>query len=239
VSTRRRPRGLSLALPALVVAVACNKAPAREALETAERALAAAPEIEAYLPEESRALKHELQGARASYDEGQYTAALRAAQPLPDRIAAAAREAARRKQFAITAWNDLATRVPALLSAIVARLTTLAPTDGSPPGERLAASQAELAALTEGWTGANASLEKGEIATAVGAGRDVRTRAQTLATRVGVRLLPSGLPAPAPSPRPAAIPAAAPAAPAAPPPGAPPTTDATPAPTPTPTPPPS
>jgi hypothetical protein len=226
VSPRRRPSRLSLALLALVVAGACNKVPARDALETAEQALAGAPEIEAYLPDESRALKQELRDASARYDEGHYTDALRAAQPLPDRIAAAAREAAKRKQFAITAWNDLATRMPPLLAALGARLAALAPADGSPPGERLAASQAELSALTEGWTGASASLERGDIAKAVEAGQDLRARAQRLATRVGVRLLPSGLPAPTPSPRPAVVPAVTPAG------------GAVPAPTPSPTPPP-
>jgi hypothetical protein len=231
VSVRRGPFGLSLALVALLAA-ACNKAPAKDALEAAEQALAAAPEIEAYFPEESRALKQEVQSARGRYDEGHYTDALRAAQPLPDRIAAAAREAARRKQFAITAWSDLAARVPALLSAIAARLATLAPTDASPPSDRLAAAQAELAALTEAWTGANATLERGEIATAVAAGQDVRTRAQALAPRVGVRLLPSGLPAPTPSPRPSTTPAPNTPNPTAPAPPA----GAAPAPTPTPTP---
>jgi hypothetical protein len=95
--------------------------------------------------------------------------------------------------------------VPALLSALVARLTTLAPTDAS-QSERLLAVQAELAALTQAWTEANASLERGELAKAVAAGQDVRTRAQTLATRVGVRLLPSGMPVPSPSPRPSPTP---------------------------------
>ena len=222
-----RPRQSRLTLALLValaesVALACNKAPAREAIDAAEQALAAAPEIEVYLPEESRALKQVLRDARVRFDEGHYTEALRAVQALPDRIAASAKEAARRKQHAVTDWNDLATRVPALLSALVARLTTLAPTDGS-PGERLLAAQAELAALTQGWTEANASLERGELAKAVEAGQDVRTRAQTLATRVGVRLLPSGLPVPTPSPRPAT----------------PPPPDAAPTPTPTPPPPPS
>jgi hypothetical protein len=233
----RHRLGPSLALLALLSA-ACNKAPAKEALEAAEQALAAAPEIEASFPEESRALKQELLSAHERYDEGHYTDALRAAQPLPDRIAAAAREAARRKQFAITAWSDHATHVPALLAAIGARLETLAPTDGSPPSERLAAAQAELAALAQAWTGANASLERGEIAKAVAAGQDVRTRAQALAPRVGVRLLPSGLPVPTPAPRPSAAPAPG-APPGAAAPAAPPPADASPTPTPTPTPPPA
>ncbi|HEY7922193.1 MAG TPA: hypothetical protein VII62_03350 [Vicinamibacteria bacterium] len=191
------------------VALACNKAPAKDALAAAEQAFAAAPEIEAYLPEESRALKQVMRDARVRFDEGHYTEALRAVQPLSDRIAAAGREAARRKQHAVTDWNDLATRVPALLSALVARLTTLAPTDAS-PSERLLAAQAELAALTQAWTEANASLERGELAKAVAAGQEVSTRAQALATRIGVRLLPSGLPVPTPSPRPAPTPSPTP-----------------------------
>jgi hypothetical protein len=227
------PRRLRLALLALLAVAACNKAPAKEALEAAEQALAAVPEIEAYTPEEARALKQVLRDANVRFGEGHYTEALRAVQPLPDRIAAAAREAARRKQYAVTAWNDLAARVPPLLQALAARLATLAPTDGSSPSERLQAAQAELAALTQSWTEANARFERGELAKAVESGGDVRTRALALAARIGVRLLPSGLPVPTPSPRPAASPAPA----AAPPPAQPPA-DAAPTPTATPTPPP-
>ena len=73
-------RALLVAL-ACSVALACNKAPAKDALAAAEQAFAAAPEIEAYLPEESRALKQVLRDARVSFDEGHYTEALRAVQP--------------------------------------------------------------------------------------------------------------------------------------------------------------
>jgi len=226
-----RRRALQLLLLALVAVSACNKRPAKDAIEATERALAAAPEVEAYLPEEASAVRQLLRDARVHFDEGHYTDALRAVQAVPDRIAAAAQEAAKRKQHAVTAWNELATRVPALLEALVARLTALAPTDGS-PSERLTTAQAELAALTQAWTEASAHLEHGELAKAVELGQDVKTRAQALATRMGVRLLPSGAPVPAPTPRPAATPS--PAAPA--PPATPATPAATPLPTPTPPP---
>lgn len=193
---------LRLLLLVLLVASACNKGPAKEALDAAEQALAAAPQVEAYLPDEAAKMKLTLRDARVSLDEGHYTDALRAVQVLPDRIAAAAQEAAKRKERALTAWSDLATRVPALLEAITARLMALAPADGS-PSERLAAAQAELVSISEAWREASASAERGELVKALEAGQDVRARAQALATRLGVRLLPSGAPVPAPTPKPA------------------------------------
>src|SRR5215470_6117799 len=104
-------RGAALALVSLAC-LACNRSAAQEALAEADKALAAAPELEAYAPEELQATRQALRDAHASFDAGQYTAALRTSQLLPDRIAAAVGEAAKRKQRAASAWSDVAARVP-------------------------------------------------------------------------------------------------------------------------------
>ena len=93
--------------------VACNQGPADEALKAAEQALAAATEIETYAPEEFAAVSQILREARASSAAGRYTDALRAAQALPDRIAAAAAAAAKRKEQSAAAWNALSAELRA------------------------------------------------------------------------------------------------------------------------------
>ena len=192
----------------LLAAAACNRGAAQEALAEADKALAAAPQLEALLPEEFQAARQALADAHASYDAGRYTDALRASQLLPDRVAAAVQEAARRRERALAAWSELAVRVPLLFEAIGLRLAALSPPDGS-PSERLASARDELASLGEAWKEAGATQERGELPKAVTVGQDVAVRARALAVRLGVRLGPGGAPLPLPTPRPAPSPSPA------------------------------
>ncbi len=90
----------ALALVALGLSLACSRGPAQEAIAAAEQALAQAPELAQYEPAELAAISQSLRDARASFDEGRYTDALRIALPLQDRVAAAVQSAARRRQAA-------------------------------------------------------------------------------------------------------------------------------------------
>jgi hypothetical protein len=196
-----------LALLALA-SLACNRGAAQEALAEADKALAAAPELEAYAPEEFQATRKALRDAHASFDAGQYTDALRSSQLLPDRIAAAVSDAAKRKQHAASAWSDVAARVPLLFEAIGLRLSALSPPDGA-PSERLAAARDELDALGAAWKDAGSIQEQGNVPKAVAVGEDVAARAKALAVRLGVKLGPGGAPLPLPTPRPAPSPSPA------------------------------
>jgi hypothetical protein len=164
----------------------CNKGPALEAIAAAERELAAAPELAQHEPAEHAAISLALKQARASLDEGRYTDALRVAQALPDRVAAAAQSAARRKQQAQAEWGALAAALGPRLAALEARITALAAAGLAP--ERLAPARAELAAVSQSLAEAKAAFERGEIAGALAAGRDVRTRTERLEGRLGLTL---------------------------------------------------
>jgi hypothetical protein len=209
-SLRGSRRAAALALVALACAAcaACNRGAAQEALAEADQALAAAPDLEAYAPEEFQATRKALRDAHASFDAGQYTDALRSSQLLPDRIAAALSDAAKRKQQAASAWSDVATRAPQLFEAIGLRLSALSPPDGS-PSERLAAARDELDALAEAWKAVSRLQEEGNVPKAVALGEDVAARAKALAVRLGVKLGPGGAPLPLPTPRPAPSPSPA------------------------------
>jgi len=170
--------------------VACNKGPADEALKAAEQALAAATEVETYVPEEFAAVSRILLEARASYAAGRHTDALRAAQALPDRIAAATVAAARRKEQSAAAWSALSVELEPRLEALAARLTLLA-SGGAISSERLAAAQAELATLSQAWADAKAADERGDVPKAVAGAHDVEGKALTLAARLGLKPLPA------------------------------------------------
>jgi len=148
---------------------ACNKGPAAEALEAAEQALTAAPEVERYEPEEFAAVSGIIRDARASYAAGRYTDALRAVQPLPDRIAAAAAAAAKQKEQTAATWSALSEELK----------------------ERLAAAQAELATLHQAWADASVVYERGDVPNAVAAAQDLKARAESLASRLGLKPAPA------------------------------------------------
>jgi hypothetical protein len=90
----------ALALVTLGLSLACSKGPAQEAIAAAEQALAQAPELAQHEPAELAAVSQALREARARFDEGRYTDALRIALPLQDRVAAAVQSAARRQREA-------------------------------------------------------------------------------------------------------------------------------------------
>jgi len=184
VHEARRPRRRAVTVAgcwlALLLVVACNRGPAEEALAAAEQALTAAPEVETYAPEEFAAISLVLRQAHASQAEGRHTDALRAAQPLPDRIAAAAQAAARRKQQLAAAWSTLATDVNARVEAARARLVTLTALEAI-SSERVSAAAADLAALEQAWTDAVARYDGGDPLGAMAAGDAVKAKAEALA----------------------------------------------------------
>ena len=201
-SVRHSVRGVATLVAGLLAlsTIACNRGPAEEALQAAQQALTAAPEIERYAPEEFAAISATLREARASYASSRYTDALRAAQVLPDRIAAAAAAAAKRKEQSAATWSALSEQLPVQLEALSARLTLLSSADAI-SSERLAAAQAELATLVQAWAGASALYEGGDVPGAVAAAQDVAAKASALAGRLGLKpTSPASGPASAPGP---------------------------------------
>jgi hypothetical protein len=208
--------------------VACNKSPALGALQQAEQALQASPEIAAYLPEEQAAITAVLKDARVAYDEGRYTDALRAALPLEDRIAAAARRAGSHQQELAGRWSALGSELTARIEAVVQRLGVLV-AGGWIASERQAAAQAEIVAVNQAWEDAQKLASAGELAKAVAAAEAILPRVDAVGATLGLkRHPPAGTPAPSRTPQ---APAARTQAPTPTP-----TPAATPSPTPAPTP---
>ena len=180
-------RALLLVCAALVLP-SCNKGPADDAIKAAEQALASAPEVAADVPEQFAEIGRMLKQARASYAAGHYTDALRAAQALPDRIAAAQSLAAQRKAEKAAAWGAMAQEVPPRLDALAARLTLLV--SGSwISSERQATAESELSSLGEVWGRAKAASDAGQLAQALALGEAVKSRAATLAGALGLKPL--------------------------------------------------
>jgi hypothetical protein len=191
------------------VAVACNKGPAEDALRVADQAIAGAqPELETYAPGELAALTAGVRQARAQVDQGHYTEALKAARLVPARVRAALAVAAAEKQRRAATWNELAKGVPRLAQTIATRIAWLTEAQRLPRGMDEAgfvAVRTDLASVTSAWAEASAAFDRGDVATALRAGREVEAKAEALAATLG--LVASSPPSPA-APTPSATPAA-------------------------------
>jgi hypothetical protein len=189
------------------VVVACNKGPAEDALRVADQAIAAAqPELETYAPGELAALNAAVRQARAQVSEGHYTDALRAAQEVPARVRAALAVAAAEKQKRLASWSALEESVPRLAETIGTRIAWFTEAQRLPRGmdeAGFAAARAELASVKRGWGEASAVFDRGDVATAVQAGREVEAKAGALAARLGL-VVPSPPSAAEPTPSPTA-----------------------------------
>lgn len=240
------PRRLRLALVLLgpVLAAACNERPARDALDQADQAIAAAgPELEAYAPRELAVLRAELVSARKELDAGHYTEALRLGQRLPGPIRDAVETAARRKAELHAEWSKRAGVLPLELAGIAGRLGEPSPAAGAAEGTALAAMRAELGDLSAGWSRAEAAFASGQAVQALAAARELQPRADALAARLHLSpeaaVSAGAAPAKPPSPALAQPPARPPARPTSTPLPTPPAQLTMPPPTPPPTPPPA
>lgn len=114
----------------LASACASQKEPARAAINEAEAALQSiAPDAQKYAPDQYQAVADELASAKASYDKGDYKAALATARGLPARINDVGAATTSAKNAAMeqlkNEWNTLSAEVPQMLEAIESRVTTL------------------------------------------------------------------------------------------------------------------
>lgn len=211
-------RTLAVFLAAAALAAGCNEGPAEAALKIADEELAAArPELARYVPHELARLEGAIRDARAEVGKGHYTDALRAAQGLPARIAAASATAEVKKEELARAWAALARALDPAIEVLAARMAEPAAADRTPKGmdpDGLAAARAELGAIRVEWARAGEAFRSGDVPEALRAAQDVKARVEALSATAGLARpgpKPAATPAAAPAPAPAQTPAAAPA----------------------------
>jgi hypothetical protein len=183
-------RGIAtLALVAVaLVAGACNKGPAEAALKAVDQALEAAkPELQKYVPAEFTNLANAAKEARAQFEKGNYTDALKAAQALPAKIQDAVDAAAAKKVELTTAWNQMSS-VPALIDTMKTTLAQAVAQHKLPKGmdkAKAEGTQTDLDGLKQTWQQAADAFQGGDIPRAVQTAQDVKAKAEALAGTLG------------------------------------------------------
>jgi hypothetical protein len=167
-----------------VLAGACSKAPAEQALKAADTAIEAArPEVEKYVPGEWRSLSDAAAAAKAQFEQGQYKEALAAAQALMPQVQAALDAAAAKKEELAASFESLKASLPGMLDALGKKLADYAKARRLPAGidkQAVAAAQAELPNLNQAWSDAAAAFDGGDLLKAVEGGMSVKGKLEEL-----------------------------------------------------------
>jgi uncharacterized phage infection (PIP) family protein YhgE len=195
-----RKTSLALALAPLLLVIGCtdaNKAPAEAALKAGEAAVASVTEeISKLAPVQVQAAKEALSGAKALAGKQDYKAALAAAGEVPGKVkeavaAAQAKkdEAARALAAAKQAFVDATAALPEKLSAIKAKLASLAKAKKLPKGitkATLTKGKAAAAELEEGLSKLKARAET-DVNGALAEAGELQRKAADLAKQLQVK----------------------------------------------------
>jgi hypothetical protein len=156
---------------ALVAACASEKAPAEQALKTAETAIAEIRgEAAKWAPDQARALEASLAATKDKFAKGEYKAVLTEAPALAGRAKEVAAAAAAKKADLTKSWEEMSTGLPKMVDAVKSRVDILSKSKKLPANvskEQFEAAKAGLAEATKGWEDATAAFKSGNVADAV------------------------------------------------------------------------
>ena len=167
-----------------LVVVGCSKGPAEAALKAADEAIAKVkPEAEKFVPDQFKALTETAATAKASFDKGDYAAALAAAKDLPAKANEVMTAATAKKDELMGLWNELAKDIPAKMLDLTDKVNALAAMKKLPMGmdaAKLTEIKTRMADMNATWTKAGEAFGGGDIKGALEMGGSVKAAAQWL-----------------------------------------------------------
>lgn len=178
----------SLSLGA-VLACQSGRAPAEAALRIAQTSVdGARAEAQALLPDEVRSLEEDLAAGRRSLEQGDYKAALAAAQSLQQRSNEVIAKVRARRQQANADWTSLSAEMPGLIASVMTRVDALAKMRRPPKSldaRRVREARENVGAATDSWNAAIEAHRSGDVPGALAKGNDAKARLLKAGTLVG------------------------------------------------------
>jgi hypothetical protein len=182
-----------MVLPLLVAG--CSKGPAEAALKAADEAIAkVAPDAGKFVPDQFKTLTEAAAAAKASFDKGDYAAALAAAKDLPAKANEVMAAATAKKEELLGQWNVLSKDMPILVADWTKKIDELAASKKLPKTatpERVAEIKAKLADVTATWTKATEAYNAGDIKAAIENGASVKASVDWMQTTYNVLFPPA------------------------------------------------
>jgi len=173
-----------MVLPLLVVG--CSKGPAEAALKAADEAIAkVAPEAQKFVPDQFKVLTDAAAAAKASFDKGDYAAALAAAKDLPAKATEVMTAATAKKDELMGTWNTMSKDMPILVADWQKKFDELVASKKLPKTatpERIAELKTKLADVSATWAKATEAFNAGDLKGALDQGASVKASVEWMQT---------------------------------------------------------
>jgi len=187
---------VSMIIAALMVfsLAACSggKAPAEQAIKTAEDALnSVKAEAVKYVPDQVKAVEDALNGAKDSFAKKDYTAATTAATSVAAKAKELVPAAAAKKAELTKSWDDLSVGLPNMIEAIKSRVEILSKSKKLPANLDKATfegAQSGLAEISKVWDESNAAFKEGKLVDALAKATAVKEKAAEIMSALGMQI---------------------------------------------------
>lgn len=181
---------------ALLAACGSKEKPlAEQAIKAAEEALnSVKTEAVKYIPDQVKSVEDGIKAAKASFDKGDYPAALNAAKDLTAKARDLAKAAADKKAELTKKWEELSANLPKMVEAIKGRVDILSQSKKLPTGidqATLDGAKTGLASINETWTKAAEAFKGGNLTDALAKATSVKEKAVGIMTSLGMQV-PAG-----------------------------------------------
>lgn len=169
-----------------------KKAAATAAIQAAEDAYnAAKTELTKYVPDQTKGVEDAINGAKASLDKRDYTAALTAAQAVPGKVKELTAAAAAKKDELTKSWQETSGGIPKMLQTIRAKLTILSIPKEVPPNlnkTKINAARSDYEEAAALWEEAENAFSHGNLPDATAKVKTVREKAMEAMTTLGIKI---------------------------------------------------
>jgi hypothetical protein len=177
-----------------LVACANQMEPAKKMLGDVEAAVTAAgADAQQYIPEQVASVNQKLGELKAAFDKQDYKTVIAGAPALLVEAKGLADAAAAKKKEVLEAlgaqWTSLAAELPQSLSAVEAKLATLAKTRKLPAGvtkDGIAAAKGGVAEAKTAWDEAKAAFGAGNVQAALDKAKVVKAKLTEVAAQLGL-----------------------------------------------------
>jgi hypothetical protein len=180
---------------AFLSACASDKAPAEQAVKSAESAVAAvSAEAGKWVPDQTRALEASLAAVKDKFAKGEYKAVLAEAPALANRAKEVGAAAAAKRAELTKTWEEMSAGLPKMVEAVKSRVDILSKSKKLPANvskEKFEAAKAGLADATKGWEDANAAFKGGNVADAIAKADAVKKRTVEALEALGMPVPPA------------------------------------------------
>jgi hypothetical protein len=178
----------------LVACVSANKEPAAAAIKAAEDAFNAVKgEAMKYVPDKANSVEDAIIIAKASFDKGNFDAALETAKAIPEKVKVLATAIEAKKVEMTKSWEEISGGMPEMLDAIKDRLDILSASKKLPKTldkAKLEGARADYEAAAKMWVDAKSTFSGGNIDDAIAKAKTVKEKAMEVMNNLGIKETP-------------------------------------------------